>query len=306
MLKILANDGMDQGAVALLEKKGFDVETTKYEGEALVEKLKEVDVVVIRSATKIRKPLIDQIAGGRLKLIVRAGVGIDNIDHRDAEAANIAVRNTPNASSNAVAELALAHIMTLTRHIHRSNVLMREGKWPKKELKGQEIRGKTLGLIGWGRISKTLAHKAYALGMNVVYYDRYCELIEYQHYCCIPEMEDLLAMSDYVSLHIPFYKEKGATIRKEQFDAMKPGAYLINTARGGVVDEEALLEALDAGHIAGAALDVYEEEPAKDERILNHPKISLTPHIGASTYEAQERIGIETIKVIEAFFKEAK
>ncbi len=302
MLKILANDGMDKDAVKKLQDAGHEVDTEYYEGEALVEKLKETDVVVIRSKTKIREDLINKVKGSSLKLIIRAGVGIDNIDHVYSKEQGIEVRNTPNSSSDSVAELTLAHMFAISRHLQKSNITMRNGEWNKKAYKGSEINGKTLGLIGFGRISRSLARKAMALGMKVNYFDIVGEDKNCKEYTYM-SFDDVLKNSDYISLHIPFFKEKGPSIGAEQFAMMKDGAYLINCARGGVVDETALLEALDSGKLAAAALDVFEEEPLKNEAICTHEKISLTPHIGASTAEAQKRIGNETIEVINEFFK---
>lgn len=300
-LRILANDGMDKSAVDALVSEGHSVDTNHYDGDALVDKMKNSDVIVIRSATKIRKDLIDQIKGGDLKLMIRAGVGIDNIDHVYAEENGFAVRNTPNSSSAAVAELAIGHMFALARFIHVANVTMKKGEWNKKHYSGTEIYGKTLGLIGMGRISYEVAIRAKALGMKVIYTNRRGKLEQYPEFEYV-EMNDLLKSADYISLHIPFDKTKGATIKKEQFDMMKDGVYLINTARGGVVDEAALLDALNSGKVAGAGIDVFEEEPTKNQALVDHPKVSCTPHIGASTGEAQERIGGETISVIKNFF----
>ncbi len=292
---------MDKDAVQKLIDAGHSVDTEHYEGAELVEKLKSTDVVVIRSKTKIREDLIDKVKGSSLKLIIRAGVGIDNIDHVYAKQEGIEVRNTPNSSSDSVAELTLAHMFSIARHLQKSNVTMRNGEWNKKAYKGTELSGKTLGLIGFGRISRSLAKKASALGMKINYFDiigedKKCKEFKFMSF------EDVLKTSDFISLHIPFFKEKGPSITKKEFDLMKDGAYLINCARGGVVDETALLEALDSGKLSAAALDVFETEPLKDERIYKHEKISLTPHIGASTNEAQKRIGDETIEVINNFF----
>lgn len=301
MLKVLANDGMDKSGIKQLLDMGHEVSTEYLEGDALVEALKDTDVLVVRSKTKVRVPLIDKIAGSRIKLIIRAGVGIDNIDHEYAESKGIAVRNTPNSSSASVAELAIGHMFTLARHLHMANVTMRNGEWNKNAYSGIELGGKTLGLIGFGRIARETAIRAKALGMNVVYYDLMGDAkVEGYTYLAFDEV---LKAADFLSLHIPFFADKGATIGDAQFELMKPGAYLINCARGGVVDEAALLRALDAGKITAAALDVFEEEPTKNEAIYKHPKISLTPHIGASTAEAQERIGQETIDVIVKFFQ---
>ncbi len=297
-MKVLANDGMAASAAEKLTSLGYEVDVNHYEGDELIQKIKEVDCIVIRSATKIRKPLIDEaLKTKQLKLIVRAGVGIDNIDHQYAQEQGLTVRNTPNSSSDAVAELALGHMFTLARHLHQSNVTMRQGEWNKKAYKGIELNKKTLGLIGFGRIAQSLAKKAQALGMNVIYNDLTgpTDMIDN---CRFVSKEDLLKEADFVSLHIPFIKELGSVINKNEFDMMKPSAYLINAGRGGVVNESDLIDALNEGKLSGAALDVFENEPVKDDRIYQHPMISLTPHIGASTSEAQERIGQETIDVI--------
>mgnify|MGYP001562718209 CR=1 FL=1 len=303
MIRILVTDGMEKNAVKELKAKGFEVVEKFYEPEVLGEALKEFDVIVVRSATKVRKPIIDKAAeAGRLKLIIRGGVGVDNIDVAYAREKGINVSNTPNASSASVAELTLAHMFAVSRFVNISNVSMRQGKWDKKKYVGVEIAGKTLGLVGFGRISRELAKKASALGMTVIYTDiigkaKDCD--EYE-FC---ELNDVLKRADYLSLHIPFIKEQGATIGKEQLDMMKDGSFLINCARGGVVDEAALIEALDNGKLAGAGVDVFVEEPTKNETLINHPKVSVTPHIGAATQEAQTRIGTEIISIILDFFK---
>lgn len=301
MLRILVTDGMDKDAVAQLKEMGNEVVEQFYEADVLGEALKEFDVVVIRSKTKIRQPIIDIAAGSNLKLIIRAGVGVDNIDVKYAEEKGIAVRNTPNSSSASVAELAIAHMFALSRFIGIANVTMRDGKWEKKSYKGVELAGKTLGLVGFGRISKETAKRAEALGMNICYTDIIGKAEGYDNYefCTL---EALLQKSDYVSLHIPFFKEHGPTITAEKLELMKNSAFLINCARGGVVDEKALVQALNEGKLAGAAFDVFEEEPTKNMELVNHPKISVTPHIGASTKEAQKRIGQEIISVIKGHF----
>lgn len=300
-LRILANDGMDKSAVDALIAQGHDVDTNHYDGEELVAKMRESQVIVIRSATKLRKDLIDQVKGSEMKLFIRAGVGIDNIDHVYAEEQGIAVRNTPNSSSAAVAELAIGHMFALSRHIHISNVSMRNGEWNKKHYTGIELGGKTLGLFGMGRIAFEVAKRAQALGMDVIYTDIRGKLEDRDMFEYV-EVNDLLKRSDFISLHIPFDKEHGATILDEQFKLMKDGVYIINAARGGVVCEKALLEALNSGKVAGAGIDVYELEPTNNQELVNHPRVCATPHIGASTVEAQERIGGETVRVIEDFF----
>ena len=303
MIRVLVADGMEKNAIEELKSKGFDVVEKFYEPEVLGEALKEFDVIVVRSATKVRQPIIDKaLEAGRLKLIIRGGVGVDNIDVTYATEKGIKVTNTPNASSASVAELALAHMFAISRFVNISNVSMRQGKWDKKKYSGVEIGGKTLGLIGFGRISKELAKKASALGMSVIYTDIVGKAKGFDEYefCGI---NDVLKKSDYVSLHIPFIKEQGATIGKDQLAMMKDGSFLINCARGGVVDEVALVEALDSGKLAGAGVDVFVEEPTKNESLVNHPKVSVTPHIGAATSEAQTRIGTEIVSIICDFFK---
>ncbi len=301
MLRILANDGMEASAVEALKAKGFDVETKHHPIDELKEIIQNYDCMVVRSATKVRGEVIDAAAGGRLKLVIRAGVGVDNIDVKYAMENGIAVHNTPNASSASVAELALGHMFTLARHLHHSNVTMKQGQWNKKDYQGIELAGKTLGLVGFGRIAKVLAKKAMALGMNVVYYDMHGPFYDFPEFKDV-SMDTLLEESDFISLHIPYLPELGAVIGEKELKRMKKTAYLINAARGGVVDETALVAALDAGEIAGAALDVFEDEPTKNEAVLQHPRLSLTPHIGASTDEAQERIGAEVVHTILHFY----
>ena len=295
MALILANDGIDASAKQALIDLGHVVDTAKYEGDALLARLAEVDAVIVRSATKIRNPEIDAGAAGNLKLIIRGGVGVDNINVDYAEEKGIEVRNTPAASSSAVAELALGHMLSLARHIGEANVTMREGKWLKKQYSGTEIAGKTLGLIGFGRIARSLAFKCLALGMDVIFHD--CLQLEGDN-CKQRCLEDVLREADYISLHVPFSGGK-PLIGKEEFELMKDGVFIINCARGGVVDEDALVDAIEAGKVAGAALDVFEVEPLENERIRNCDKISLTPHIGAATAEAQARIGDNIVDIIK-------
>jgi D-3-phosphoglycerate dehydrogenase len=293
---------MEKSGVDKLRSSGFEVIEQFYQPEELAEQIKHFDVIVVRSATKVRKPIIDSaLQTKQLKLIIRGGVGVDNIDVEYAEQNGIRVTNTPNASSASVAELAIGHMFCLARYIHVSNVTMRQGKWNKKQYEGIELNGKTLGLIGFGRIAKETAKRAQALGMKILYtntsgskegYDEY-------KYCTL---DDLLSKSDFISLHIPALKGGGAVIGEAQFAKMKDGVYLINCARGGVVDEEALIAALDSGKVAGAAVDVFAEEPTKNERLNTHDRVSVTPHIGASTIEAQERIGAEIVDIILKHF----
>ena len=298
MLRILASDGLDKSAVKKLCENDCEVVEKFYDAEELAKQLHNFDVLVVRSATKVRKPVIDAAAeGGRLKLVIRAGVGVDNIDVDYAEGKGIKVRNTPKASSASVAELTIAHIFSLARFVAIANVTLREGKWEKKAYKGIEICGRTLGLVGFGRIAREVAKRANALGMNVIYTDILGKLNGFDEFKFM-SLEDLLKNSDFVSLHVPFIKENGALINEEQINIMKDGAYIINCARGGVISETALLKALNSGKLAGAGLDVFEEEPPKNLDLIRHPKVSVTPHIGASTVEAQKRIGMEVVSII--------
>ncbi|EGT4877076.1 MAG: D-2-hydroxyacid dehydrogenase, partial [Clostridioides difficile] len=299
---ILVTDGIEKEAARKLRELDFNVIEQFYEKDVLGDKLKDVDVLVVRSATKVTKDVIDKaLEGKKLKLIVRGGVGLDNIDVKYAQANGIKVMNTPNASSISVAELTIGQLFVLARFINTANVTMRDGKWEKKKYKGTEINGKTLGLIGFGRIAKEVAKRAELLGMNVIYTDIMGEAQGFNNYKFC-DMEEVLENADFLSLHIPFDKNKGAVITEKEINKMKKGAYLINCARGGLVDEKDLLKALDEGKLSAAAIDVYEQEPTLNLDLVNHPRVSPTPHIGASTVEAQERIGDEIVNVIQDFF----
>lgn len=301
MLRILASDGLEQGAINSLVESGYEVVCEFYEKDVLGDKLKDFDALVVRSATKVTADVLDKAAEGKLKLVIRAGVGIDNIDIVHAHEKGITVKNTPNASSDSVAELAIAHMFAVARFVGVSNYTMRNGQWNKKKYEGIELGGKTLGIIGMGRIGRSLAKKAEALGMTVVYTDLFGKQdnLSYEFL----ELNDVLAKSDFLSLHVPYDKEKGSLIGKEQLDIMKDGVYIVNCARGKVVDEEALLEALESGKVAGAGIDVFEQEPTANETLVNHPRVSCTPHIGASTREAQDRIGQEVVSLIKEYIK---
>lgn len=304
MIRVLATDGMDASAVKQLEEQGYEVVQQFYEPEELKKAVQEFDAMVVRSATKVRKDIIDAAAEtGRLKIVIRGGVGIDNIDKEAAEAAGITVANTPAASSASVAELALGHMFSLARHIGIANATMRNGEWNKKKYSGIELAGKTLGLIGFGRIARELAVKANALGMNVIY-NRRSGSDDAVDYAKFVEGDTLLKEADFISLHVPAQKDPNYLISKAEIEQMKDGVYLINTARGGLIVEDDLVDALDSGKVAGAALDVFSEEPTKNTRITSHPLISMTPHIGAATGEAQKRIGSEIVEIVTYFFKD--
>jgi D-3-phosphoglycerate dehydrogenase len=302
MAKILVTDGMDKNAAIAMKELGHEIVEEFYELDVLKEKVKEADAIIVRSKTKIRKDVIDSAkAAGRLKLIVRAGVGVDNIDVQYAKDNGIEVRNTPSASSASVAELAIAHMFAISRFIPAANVTMRNGEWNKKAYKGSELGGKTLGVIGFGRIGIETAKRAKALGMNIIYTDFFGKKDGYDEFKYV-EKDELIKNADYITLHVPFIKENGPVLTKKEFAQMKDGVYLVNCARGGVVCEAALLDALETGKVAAAGIDVFEEEPTKNEKLINHSNVSVTPHIGASTKEAQKRIGEELVEIVKTVF----
>jgi len=298
MAKILVCDKMDDSALQEIQKRwGADVKIGQTP-EELAENIGPYEAVVIRSATKVREPAI--AVGKNLRVIIRGGVGIDNIDHEYARSIGVDVRNTPSASSDAVSEIALAHMFALARNLHKSNVTMRKGEWNKKQYKGIELAGKTLGIIGIGRIGQSLAKKAKALGMNVIAFDPYIEKSPLD-FVKVVGKDELLENSDFVSLHIPKSKD-GYVIGAAELSKMKNTALLINAARGGVVDEKALKAALDAGEIAGAGIDVWEKEPTDNVELPMHEKVCCTPHLGASSSEAQLRVGAEVVSILSEYF----
>lgn len=300
-MKVLANDGLEISAINEIKKNGIYIETNHLDKEELIENIKNYDVLVVRSNTKVTSDVLEAGAKGNLKLVIRAGVGIDNIDLDYAKKVGIKVSNTPDASSDSVAELALGHMFSVARYIAVANYTMRNGQWNKKQYKGSEIAGKILGIIGMGRIGKALAGKAEALGMKIIYADVLGKQdnLSYE----FMDLDNLLKVSDYVSLHVPYDKDKGALISSREISMMKDGAVIINCSRGKVVDEEALLEGLNSGKLAGAGIDVFEQEPSKNTELINHERVSVTPHIGASTKEAQERIGKEVAAIVINFNK---
>lgn len=309
-MKILANDGIDAIAIEILEKAGFTIDTTHIPQDELIDKLPAYDVVTVRSATKIRKDLID--ACPNLKVIGRGGVGMDNIDVDYAREKGIAVVNTPAASSISVAELVFAHLFSGVRSLHDSQRTMpvegdtKFAELKKKYSKGVELRGKTLGIVGFGRIGHETAKMALGLGMDVLVYD----IVEVPTTLTLTfsgdvkvdlkvkqvSFEEILKSSDFISLHVPFLGK--AMIADEEFALMKDNVGIVNASRGGVIDEKSLLKALDSGKVAFAGLDVFENEPTPLKAILSHPKVSLSPHIGAATAEAQQRVGEELAQLI--------
>jgi len=315
-MKILANDGMESAAISALQQAGHEVTTAKIQQEELPNRINEFDVLTVRSATKVRKPLIDVIT--RTKLIIRGGVGLDNIDVAYAESKGIQVRNTPRASSLSVAELVFSHLFGAVRFLYDSNRQMpvnglaQFNELKKKYSAGTELRGKTLGLIGFGNIGQETAKIALGIGMNVIAYDPYVKSADLKMMIngtavsvpvkTVPK-DDVIRESDFISIHAAGNQE---VLNDYDFSRVKNGVGIINCARGGVIREQLLMDNLNSGKVSFACLDVYEEEPTKNSALLQHPKVSLTPHIGASTKEAQERIGKEVLEIITGFFTSQK
>ncbi len=316
-MKVLANDGISSIGKILLEQAGYTVITDKVAQDELATYINEQEVgaLLVRSATTVRKDLIDQCPS--LKFIGRGGVGMDNIDVEYARGKEIVVSNTPASSSQSVAELVMGQLFSISRFLHSSFKHMEHGDFAKlkKEYgKGVELRGKTLGIIGFGRIGQSLASYALGVGMNVVAVGRKKEKVSVNlnH---IPnagnlrvevemtdDLSEILPKCDFLSLHVPKQKDGSAVLGKAEFEQMKNGVRIANASRGGVVDEDALIEALESGKVAAIALDVYENEPNPRKDLLSHPKIANTPHIGAATVEAQDRIGEELAGIIIEHF----
>lgn len=313
-MKILANDGISAAGKEKLERAGFTVSTETIAQEALAEAINRqgFQILLVRSATKVRKDLLDACPG--LKMVGRGGVGMDNIDVEYAKGKGIEIINTPASSSQSVAELVMAHLFNMARFVHDSNRHM-PGKGAsefnalkKKYSKGIELRGKTIGIIGFGRIGQSVAKYALGCGMKVIVSDKFNQdtYIDLEIYGAGKikvkvdkvSLDQLLAQSDFISLHVPAQADGTAVIGSNEFDKMKPGTRLVNAARGGVVDEDALLQAIEAGKLAYAALDVFVNEPTPRQDLLNNDRISVTPHIGAATIEAQDRIGEELADII--------
>ncbi|MBK7256869.1 MAG: D-2-hydroxyacid dehydrogenase [Ignavibacteriae bacterium] len=303
-MKVLISDGISPDGAKILTDAGLHVDNVKLTPEELLQRIGDYDAILVRSATKVTKEVI--AAGRNLRVIARGGVGLDNIDAAAAAAANITVLNTPGASAISVAEMALAHMLAVSRFLHLSTMEMRAGKWPKKEFGGGiELYNKTLGILGLGNIGKEVARRALGFGMHVLAYDPPFSPMDF--IVEITTLEKLLTRADFITLHLPFDKKKGPMIGAKEFEMMKPGVVIVNCARGGIIDQKALLAALESGKVAGAALDVFEHEPPTEEEraLINHPRVSVSPHIGGSTREAQERVGAEiALKVVRALATE--
>lgn len=303
-MNILITDGLSAAGTKILTDAGHTVHQHALKPDELIARIGDYECVMVRSATKITREVID--AGKNLKVIARGGVGVDNIDVGYAESKGMLVLNTPGASAISVAELTIAHMMAVSRFLHVSTAEMRAGKWPKKEYsKGIELYKKTLGIIGLGNIGKEVARRALGMGMTVLAYDPPFSPMDF--IVEITTKDRVLANADFLTVHVPFDPAKGPTLGRAEFARLKRGVIIVNCSRGGVVDQDALLEGLNSGLVGGAALDVFTHEPPtpSEEALFHHPRVSLSPHIGGSTVEAQERVGTEiAVKVIKALSPE--
>jgi D-3-phosphoglycerate dehydrogenase len=298
-MKVLVCDKTETECIEQMRAAGLTVDTQfEITPEQLLTVLPGYDVAVVRSRTKIRQPLID--ACPHLKLIVRGGVGLDTIDVDYARSKGVVVKNTPLASSASVAELAIGYIFMLSRSLYKATASMKAEKWDKKAFEGDEVAGKTLGIIGLGNIGSETAKRAMLLGMKVIAHDPTSKGIFGVPFV---SLDELLAASDYISLHLPKTKQSANLIGAEQFAKMKTGVRIVNCARGGIINEDALYDALISGNVAGVALDVFAEEPPTDWKLLKLDNVIGSPHIGASTKEAQTRIGAEVAQIVIEFAK---
>ena len=303
MTRVLVADAIAQSAIHRIKDAGIEVVIRNKDSDGpLEEQIKGFEGVIVRSASKITKDVID--ASDVLKVIVRAGVGLDNVDQEAAKEKRVKVLNTPEAPTASVAEMVISLMFSLARNIPRADSLMKDEKWEKKKLTGSELWNKTLGIVGFGRIGQEVCKRVGGLEMRVLAYD----VIDIDQICHElgaerVNLDTLTKESDYITLHVPLIPQTKGMFGEKEFKLMKNTAYLINTSRGGVVDEKALLKALDDGDIAGAALDVYEEEPPSDWKLVKHPKLVSTPHLASSTSEAQDRVGDLTAEKIIAELK---
>jgi D-3-phosphoglycerate dehydrogenase len=301
-MKVLVCDTTEASAIERMRAAGIEVDVNDaITAEELMTAAPNYDGLVVRSRTKVRQPLID--AAPNLKVIVRGGVGLDTIDAAYARSKGISVMNTPLASSASVAEMAIGYMLMLARSMFTATASMKAGKWEKKKFEGDEIGGKTLGVVGTGNIGRATAKRAAALGMKVIAYDPYVTDIEDAE---LVSLDELLAQADYITFHLPKTAETANMIGAEAFGKMKDGVRIINCARGGIVDEDALYDAIVSGKVAGAALDVFAEEPCQGHKLFTLDQVIGSPHIGAATREAQGRIGVEVADKMIEFYKNGK
>jgi len=299
-MKVLVSDKVADSAVEQMKNQGHSVTVkTGLPPEELEKVIGEFECIIVRSATKVKKNIID--AGKNLKLVIRGGVGVDNIDVEYAKSKNIEVKNTPAAASESVAELAIAHMLSLARALPIADKSMKEGKWEKKKFEGTELYKKTLGVIGLGRIGRETARIGfYGFSMNVLGYDPFVKEVS-EPPVKVVSLETILKESDYLTFHLPLTPESKNMISTEQFKMMKKSAFLVSCARGGIIDEAALLEALKNNEIKGAALDVFETEPPVRSGLFDLESFLATPHVGAQTFEAQERVADEIVKIMAEY-----
>ena len=290
--KILITDGLDERGQSILRASAEVEDTSGLSPEELTGMIADYDALIVRGQTRVTASLLE--ASPRLKVVGRAGVGVDNIDLEAAKKHNVAVVNAPTSTTVAVAELTLGLLLALAREIPRADASMKQGGWIKKDLEGVELSGKTLGIIGYGRIGIEVGRRAAVFGMNVIVYDPNVSEEELAHSDAEPvSLQDLLAWSDFISLHLPLNVKTRDLLGSQAFSQMRAGVRIISTARGGIIDEAALLEALNSGKVAGAGLDVFEKEPPGLTELVSHPCVIATPHIGAQTSEAQSRAAAE-------------
>jgi D-3-phosphoglycerate dehydrogenase len=305
MVRVLVSDRLDEEGLTLLRREGFEVDVKlNLSPEQLKEEVGGCEALLIRGRTKVTREILE--ASSSLKLVVRAGVGLDSVDLKAAEEFGIRVENTPEAVSSTVAELTVALMLAVARRLPEADRMVKGGGWSKEKFMGLELRGKTLGIVGLGRIGCEVAKICRAMDMRVIFYD-VIDRSEYARmYGCEPvaSLERLLAESNVISIHVPLTPETYHMIGEREIALMKPGTILINTSRGAIVDEQALLEALKAGRLGGAGLDVYEEEPPKNMELLSLPNVVCTPHIGAQTREAQKLASITAARKVISFFKQ--
>lgn len=286
--KVIVTDGLDEIGQAILRSSADLDDRTGISPEELLQVIENYDAMIVRSRTKVNEQILE--GAKRLKVIGRAGVGVDSIDLEAAKAHGVTVVNAPTSTSQAVAELTLGFMLALAREIPRADAGMKNGAWLKKQLKGSELHGKTLGIIGMGRIGTEVAMRASIFGMHILGYDPLIPKDEIRKRGAEPvELDHLYAHSDYISLHLPLTDETRSMVNEQAFAQMKRGIRILCAARGGIIDESTLLVALESGQVAGAALDVYTSEPPGASELVLHPKVIATPHVGAQTTEAQSR-----------------
>jgi len=302
-MKILISDKTASKCAEILRTAGHEVdEKFGISPDEFKSIIANYHGLIVRSATKVTREIIG--LARNLKVIGRAGSGVDNIDCATAEEKNIVVMNTPGGNTNAVAELTIGYMFALSRDIYNTSKSLKEERWDKKKFMGVELLNKTLGILGYGKIGRSVALKSKCLGMEVLCYDPYVgrDIIDQFSIRLMADIEQVLSVADYISVHVPKKPETQNMISKEQFKIMKKGVFLVNCARGGIIDEKALLGALNEGIVAGAALDVFEVEPPEDFSLIKHPKILCTPHLGAATHESQENVAVKIAEQIADMF----